>query len=360
MPNGLRLSKTVNGAKTSFLWNGDQMFMEVTSSEIRSYTKLPGYMRTGTNKVMSAMTDNYYLFNGHGDVVGMTDMNGNKTKDYEYDAFGNETTTNANDTNPFRYCGEYVDNETGLIYLRNRYYDSSTGRFINEDPIRSGGNWYSYCGGNPIAFVDSLGLEKIVVSGGAYDDGDSFKYTFIEPALKKLNEFIKNDSLSNITWIIACAGWTTDDLENFCKAANYENNIFADINVIFIDSKDDLINYINNKSVIDNTYDNSDRLEDPIDKFVVYAHGLTDEINLGYHHENANDLTITKSDIDKINANAFNNPDTNNGSDHWGHSIQRIADGFSYTGSDNYPRASIDKDDYINGIKPYIVTLRRK
>ncbi len=59
MPNGLRLSKTVNGAKTSFLWNGDdQMFMEVTSSEIRNYTKLYGYMSTGINKIMSEQIDN--------------------------------------------------------------------------------------------------------------------------------------------------------------------------------------------------------------------------------------------------------------------------------------------------------------
>ncbi|MDO4302264.1 MAG: RHS repeat-associated core domain-containing protein, partial [Clostridia bacterium] len=35
--------------------------------------------------------------------------------------------------NPWGYCGEYRDKESGLIYLRNRYYDSSTGRFINED-----------------------------------------------------------------------------------------------------------------------------------------------------------------------------------------------------------------------------------
>lgn len=58
----------------------------------------------------------------------------------------------------FRYCGEYLDKETGLIYLRNRYYDSSTGRFITEDPAQDGLNWYSYCAGNPITFKDKYGL----------------------------------------------------------------------------------------------------------------------------------------------------------------------------------------------------------
>ena len=57
------------------------------------------------------------------------------------------------DDNPFRYCGEYYDKETKTIYLRARYYDSAQGRFIQEDPIRDGFNWYAYCGGNPIGFM---------------------------------------------------------------------------------------------------------------------------------------------------------------------------------------------------------------
>ena len=59
--------------------------------------------------------------------------------------------------NPFRYCGEYQDAETGLIYLRARYYDPTTSRFINEDPIRDGNNWYAYCAGNPVNYWDPSG-----------------------------------------------------------------------------------------------------------------------------------------------------------------------------------------------------------
>ncbi|MBQ7875832.1 MAG: RHS repeat-associated core domain-containing protein, partial [Clostridia bacterium] len=62
------------------------------------------------------------------------------------------------DTNPFRYAGEYLDKETGNIYLRARYYDPSIGRFISVDPIKDGTNWYVYCSNNPIAFVDPSGL----------------------------------------------------------------------------------------------------------------------------------------------------------------------------------------------------------
>ena len=74
----------------------------------------------------------YYTFNAHGDVIQRIRDNGDSSPRYDYDTFGNELTLNT-DPNPFRYCGEYLDDETGLIYLRARYYDSKTGRFISED-----------------------------------------------------------------------------------------------------------------------------------------------------------------------------------------------------------------------------------
>lgn len=70
------------------------------------------------------------------------------------------------DTNPFRYCGEYYDAETGLIYLRARYYDTDIGRFISEDPIRDGLNWYVYCGNNPVNRIDPNGEDwKDIIYG---------------------------------------------------------------------------------------------------------------------------------------------------------------------------------------------------
>ena len=110
----------------------------------------------GTNLNTNVKT--YYMYNPHGDVQGLTNTSGSLTKTYEYDAFGNEIDKVDTDTNPWRYCGEYYDVETDNIYLRNRYYSPSTGTFITEDPIRDGGNWYSYCGENPIYYLDPYGL----------------------------------------------------------------------------------------------------------------------------------------------------------------------------------------------------------
>ena len=165
LSNGLRLSKTVKGEKTSFIWDGNNIQFTISSDETVSYSRVPGYMRASSTKAMESSAPamqrdcTLYLYNGHGDVTGTTNKDGNIKKTYDYDAFGNEISPDSSDTNPFRYCGEYYDSETESIYLRARYYNMGTGRFISEDPIKDGLNWYAYCGGNPVMFWDPSGLE---------------------------------------------------------------------------------------------------------------------------------------------------------------------------------------------------------
>ena len=74
-----------------------------------------------------------------------------------YDSFGNAT---GNLSTRYQYTGREKDETTGLMYYRNRWYDSNLGRFISEDPIGlSGGiNQFGYVGGNPVGFTDPSGL----------------------------------------------------------------------------------------------------------------------------------------------------------------------------------------------------------
>ena len=117
----------------------------------------------------SAEETAYYRMNAHGDVVAVVDGFGETLKTYKYDAFGKQEEdgnewlkilfgVNVEDSNPFRYCAEYYDEETEFIYLRARYYSPEIQRFISEDPIKDGINWYAYCGNNPIVFIDYTGL----------------------------------------------------------------------------------------------------------------------------------------------------------------------------------------------------------
>ena len=123
----------------------------------------------------------------------LADASGDVVKSYDYDAFGVERDPDPEDTNPFRYASEYFDAETGNYYLRARYYDPGTGRFLAEDPIRDGLNWYTYCGGNPVAFVDPSGLSFIDDMGAYFKefgtDAKKFWDNFTEGNNQRFNKF---------------------------------------------------------------------------------------------------------------------------------------------------------------------------
>jgi RHS repeat-associated protein len=81
---------------------------------------------------------------------------------YTYDSFGNTTNSSGNVTNPFRYTGRDFDSKTSLYYYRARYYDTTSGRFISEDPMQFGAgvDFYAYVANSPVNFTDPSGLCK--------------------------------------------------------------------------------------------------------------------------------------------------------------------------------------------------------
>ncbi|MFZ2650555.1 MAG: RHS repeat-associated core domain-containing protein [Burkholderiaceae bacterium] len=114
----------------------------------------------------------YYIHADHLDAPRVVlDKNNGLRWRWMAEPFG----TTAPETNPgglgaftqnLRFPGQYADAESGLSYNYFRDYDSSTGRYVQSDPIglQGGINTYAYVGGNPISFVDPLGLKG--ASGG--------------------------------------------------------------------------------------------------------------------------------------------------------------------------------------------------
>ncbi|MBQ6945895.1 MAG: hypothetical protein IJN43_16475 [Ruminococcus sp.] len=104
-----------------------------------------------------------YLYDGHGTVRALADEEGKITDTYSYDAFGNLISSTGSTENKYLYCGEQYDSTTGLYYLRARYMDTSTGRFISmdtyqgttADPISL--HKYLYANSNPVMYTDPSG-----------------------------------------------------------------------------------------------------------------------------------------------------------------------------------------------------------
>ena len=159
---GLRTGKTVNGEKTIYVWDGDQVVMELSKGGAVQKRYIRGndlvYADKGENTEKT-----YYVTDMHGNVVQLLDESGNVTKTYEYDSFGNEVKPEKKDENPYRYCGEYYDKETEEVYLRARYYQPTVGRFLTRDTYtgESGDplslHLYTYCGNDGMNKCDADG-----------------------------------------------------------------------------------------------------------------------------------------------------------------------------------------------------------
>ena len=109
-----------------------------------------------------------YVKNLQGDIVAILDSNKNVVVNYVYDAWGRpiekegSLVATLGTVQPFRYRGYVYDEETGLYYLRSRYYDSGVCRFINSDSIIVeniilGQNQYIYSKNDPIQYGDEDG-----------------------------------------------------------------------------------------------------------------------------------------------------------------------------------------------------------
>ncbi|OCG40123.1 hypothetical protein A9G29_08605 [Gilliamella sp. Fer2-1] len=162
-----------------YVWQGSRLIAETDNDKHwQSYLYEPDSYRPLALVYGNAQQDNiklYWYQNDHlGTPIALTGSLGDTLYECQYNAYGqiiNETyhqdDTQALPDNPLRFQGQYYDEETGLHYNLNRYYDPFTGRYITQDPlgIQGGLNSYQYVNGDPINWIDPLGLIKVENNG---------------------------------------------------------------------------------------------------------------------------------------------------------------------------------------------------
>ena len=137
---GQLVSKTANGITTQYLIDDlaptgyPQVVEELVNGQVsRQYTY--GLERINElQTVNNTPTASFYQYDGRGTVRMLTNSAGAVTDTYEYDAFGNEIAPTGSTPNAYLYRGERYDSDLGLYYLRARWYNPVTGRFMTRDP----------------------------------------------------------------------------------------------------------------------------------------------------------------------------------------------------------------------------------
>ncbi len=168
---GRLVRKRRNGAVDRyFLWQGDQLLAELNGTatqRIGEYVYAGGIdhplaLITGAT---NPTTTRYFAQDGLQNVVGVV-RNTTLDQKVAYDAWGyqQQLTGTVSDTNRLRWKGLFWEGDsTRLYYVRNRWYDAVTGRFMSEDPTRfsADANLYLFAGSDPVNFSDPSGLDYI-------------------------------------------------------------------------------------------------------------------------------------------------------------------------------------------------------
>jgi RHS repeat-associated protein len=161
--NGHRVAKTVNGTQTRYTLDPAmglvQVLVETTGGETTTYLYGHDLLAEETTAWV------WHLNDGLGSVRQLTDGAGQVTVAQGYTPFGVLLWYEGSAASAYGYTGEQEDASTGLVFLRARYYDPSTGRFISEDPFPGyvrrpqSLNLYVYVTNNPLGRVDPARLQ---------------------------------------------------------------------------------------------------------------------------------------------------------------------------------------------------------
>ena len=190
--DGLRVQKTVNGVVTKYTLHGKNIVHMISGAD-ELHIFYDAQNRPAV--VVYNGTAYAYVKSLQGDIVAILDENGNMVVSYGYDAWGaplwctGELAETLGKVQPFRYRGYVFDEETGLYYLRSRYYNPRWGRFVNADCLIGAKNniiqnCFAYCENAPTLQKDADGMrseneKKNEPRVGVYSVGVASNVTFI-------------------------------------------------------------------------------------------------------------------------------------------------------------------------------------
>jgi len=223
-PLGRRIAKHTEHGKIDYIWDNDQLIGECQHGEYTWYINLPNQFHP---VALIKQGEVYYyhldqlhtprfVTNNKAEVVWE-----NQADVYGYEELKAESNKEDSFTQPIRFQGQYLDEESGLHYNRYRYYSPKQQRFINQDPIGlvGGINHYQYAP-NPVNWVDPMGL--LCKEGQAKVKAALDANSAISPELKeKLIAISKFEDTP----------FTADEMVEKIEA-NLVNSIIEDVRVI--------------------------------------------------------------------------------------------------------------------------------
>ncbi|MDD2212467.1 MAG: pre-toxin TG domain-containing protein [Clostridia bacterium] len=167
--NRVSVTENIEGSpiKTEYVVNPHAALSQVL---IKTVGNEKTYYVYGLGLIGQEVAEEYstYHFDLRGSTVAITDVSGKVTDRYQYSAYGELLGSTGDTDTPFLFNGRdgVVTDANGLYYMRARYYNPEIRRFVSQDTLLGvvidgqSLNRYAYVQGNPVGFVDPLGLAR--------------------------------------------------------------------------------------------------------------------------------------------------------------------------------------------------------
>ncbi|WP_306210107.1 RHS repeat-associated core domain-containing protein [Actinoplanes sp. RD1] len=207
--DGRRLTRTVNGKTTTFLYDGQNPVQEMVNGTVTATTLsagLDGYLTRDVNGTVKR-----YQTDAIGSVIGLVDAAGAGAS-YAYQPFGTTTVTGDDGGNALRFTGR-EDDATGLYFYRQRYYSPALQRFASEDPLGPDGgvNLHEYAANRPTALIDPMGTKPI-----------SLTPPYARRHYKRPTRSVRDDALKRSPMCPYCGASKSTDYEHVNNPQKYD------------------------------------------------------------------------------------------------------------------------------------------
>ncbi|MFI9381138.1 RHS repeat-associated core domain-containing protein [Kutzneria sp. NPDC052558] len=167
--DGLRTSKTVGSATSNFTWDAAST-PNVLTDGANTFLYGPGGLPI---EQINGVGSFWFVHDQIGSTLALLNSLSNIVQSYTYTPYGQATSSGTVPT-PLQYTGQYSDSESGLLYLRARYYDPGTAEFLTVDPaVDSTRSPYAYTNDNPFNGADPTGRCETLTQAQVVQSGAS-------------------------------------------------------------------------------------------------------------------------------------------------------------------------------------------
>lgn len=153
---GLMTSRTVNEAISHLAWDPSTALPLLLSDGSTNY--IYGPQGEPIEHIDAEEEPTYYHHDQLGSTRLLSDAEGEPSATFTYDAYGSLKGSTGPQTTPLGYAGQYTLSQSGLQYLRARFYDPATAQFLTRDPLETTTREpYAYAFDNPLNATDPSG-----------------------------------------------------------------------------------------------------------------------------------------------------------------------------------------------------------